>query len=130
MGNRPNVKGKTHQVVNHPFLYFMPSHLKLVKEVIALGWERYGGQFRIWGVTHFFENVFLASWESKCWEIPPQAIIHPCISFLTQLEIAGAFSLKFLLFSFIFPMDGNLIWAMLSGWDPPWAFLVWISSLT
>ena len=32
---------------------FMPSHLRLVKEVIALGWEVYGGQIRIWEVTHF-----------------------------------------------------------------------------
>ena len=48
-----------------PFLSFMLSHLKLVKEVISLGWERYGVQIRIWGVTHFLENVVLASWASK-----------------------------------------------------------------
>ena len=39
-----------------PFLSFIPSHLKLLKEVISLGWERYGGQIRIWGVTHFWKT--------------------------------------------------------------------------
>ena len=37
---------------------FMPIHLRLVKEVIALGWERYGGQIRIWEVTHFWKVCF------------------------------------------------------------------------
>ena len=78
-----------------PFLSFMPSHLKLVKEVISLGWERYGGQIRIWGVTHFWENVFLASWKSKCWKNAFPSHYSPMRYFLMQLEIDGAFSLTF-----------------------------------
>ena len=47
------------------------------------------GMGKVWrsksnlGSYPFLENVFLASWESKCWEIPSQAIIHPCVCFLT-----------------------------------------------
>ena len=106
----PNAKGKTHKAFKYLFLSFMPSHLKLVKEVIALGWERYRGQIRIWEVTHFWEKCVLASWESKCLEMPSQAIIHPCVFFLTQLEIAGAFSLTIWVVFFIPPWLGILFW--------------------
>ena len=106
----------------------MHSHLKLVKEIIGFGWERYGGQIQIWGVTHFWKTFFLASWKIKCWKIPSQGIIHPCGCFLTQMEIARVFSLTFLLL-FLFFHGWEFDWAMLSGWDPPWTFLLWFSSL-
>ena len=49
-GEKPNVKGKTHQTVNYPFcllvsiIYFCR---KLVELVNAWGWEEYGSQIRI-----------------------------------------------------------------------------------
>ena len=51
-------QGENPQSGQLPFLSFMPSHIKLVKEVISLGWERYGGQIRIWEVTHFWKVCF------------------------------------------------------------------------
>ena len=51
-------KGKTHKVVNYPFFPFVPSHLEVDEEVISLGWERYGGQIRIWEDTHFWKVCF------------------------------------------------------------------------
>ena len=50
--------GKTHQVVNHPFVSFCAQSLEVVGEVVSLGWERYGGQIRIWEVTHFLKVCF------------------------------------------------------------------------
>ena len=107
----------------------MPSHLKLVKKVIALGWERYGDQISIWGVTHFWENVFLDYWSSKCCETPSQAIYSP-IRLLPHVAGDSWGIVPHVFGCFLrFPMAGNLIWEMLSGWDPPWAFLLWFSSL-
>ena len=69
----------------------------------------YLGMGKVWssnsnlGSHPFFENVFLASWASKCLERNSQPIIHPCVCFLTQLEIDGAFSLVFLQISSFFP---------------------------
>ena len=58
------------------------------------------------GSHPFLGKCFLSSWASKGFEIPSQVIIDPCIFLLTQLEIAGAFSLMFLLFSSFFPWLG------------------------
>ena len=78
------------------------------------------GMGKVWrsnsnlGSHPFLENVFLDSWGSKCLEMHSQAIIHPCVCFLTQLDIARAFSLT--------------IWAVF--FIPPWlgiSFLVWMS---
>ena len=44
---------ETHKFSNYPFCLFVPTHLKVVEEVISLGWEMYGGQIRIWEATHF-----------------------------------------------------------------------------
>ena len=79
-------------MVNYPFFPFVPSYLKVVEEVTSLGWERYGGQIRILEVTHFGENIFLASWASKCLEMDAQAIIHTCLSFLTHSHSRWALS--------------------------------------
>ena len=83
----------------------MPSHLKLVKEVISLGWERYGGQNLNLGSHPFLESVFLTCGASKCLGMHTQAIIHPCLSFphpfhsrgnsLKQQQEDGALSLMF-----------------------------------
>ena len=45
------------------------------------------------GSHPFLENMFLDSWASKCLEMHSQAIIHPCVFFLMQLEIVEEFSL-------------------------------------
>ena len=67
-----------------PFYLFVLSHLKVVEEVISLGWERHGGQIQIWEVTHFWESVFLNCGAIKILGRHAQAIRHPWISFLTH----------------------------------------------
>ena len=44
--------------LSNTLFVFMPSHLRLVKEVISLGWARRGSQIRIRETTHFWENEF------------------------------------------------------------------------
>ena len=78
------------------------------------------------GSHPFLGKCVLAYWESKCLEMPSQAIIDPYVLFLTQLEIAGAFSFTFLLF-FHFSHGWEFDWEILSGWHPPLAFLLWYS---
>ena len=58
MGKIQMSKGKPIEWSTTIFVFYAQSS-KLVKEVIALGWEGYGGQIRIWGVTHFWKVCFL-----------------------------------------------------------------------
>ena len=50
----------------------MPSNLKLVKEVIALGWEGYGGQIRIGEAISIGKTCFLTCGETNAWEGMPK----------------------------------------------------------
>ena len=59
------------------FCLLVPIHLKVVEEVISLGWERHGGQIQIWEVTHFWKSVIFNCGESKSLERHAQAIMHP-----------------------------------------------------
>ena len=56
------------------FFLFVPSHLKVVEEVISLGWERHGGQIRIWEVTHFWKVCFLLVGQVKAWKGMPKPL--------------------------------------------------------
>ena len=72
-----NVKGKNPSSCQPPFLSFMPSHLKLVKEFIPLGWERYGGQIRIWGVTHFWKTFSWLLGQVNAGKCLPKPFLSP-----------------------------------------------------
>ena len=58
MGKIQMSKVKPIKLSTTPFCPFVPSHLKVVEEVISLGWERHGGQIRIWEVTYFWKVCF------------------------------------------------------------------------
>ena len=91
---------------HHGFSILCVVIYKLVGEINAWGWEEYGSQLRIWEATHFWKTCFWLLGQVNAWKGIPKPIIHPCVRFLTQLEIAGAFSLTFLLFSSFFPWLG------------------------
>ena len=84
------------------------------------------GMGKVWGSNSnlgsypFLENVFLASWATKCLEMPSQAIYSPMRFLLHVVGDSWGILPHVFVVSFIFPMVWNFIWEMLSGWDPPW----------
>ena len=74
MGKIQMSRGKTHQAFNYPFCLLCPVISKLVEKVISLGWERYGGQIRIWEVTHFWKVCFWNIGQVKSWEGMPKPL--------------------------------------------------------
>ena len=111
-GEKPNVKGRTHQSVSQlPILSFSPIIKfcqNVVELVIAWGWEEYGQQFRIWGKPIFGENQFwllgkvitqkcmpfYPTWmfftfgsSREAWELflPPCFLLAECSSFMIGL---------------------------------------------
>ena len=98
-------KGKPIKLSTTLFVFYAQSS-KIGEGSYCLGMGKVWRSNSNLGSYPFLENVSLASWASKCWEMPSQAIIHPCVCFLTQLEIAREFSLMFLLFPSFFPLMG------------------------
>ena len=77
----------------------VPNHPKVVELVNAWGWEEYGSQNSNWEATHFWENVFLTSWASKCLEMHAHPIFHPSV----WLSHAFWSSCTFSFMSWLFP---------------------------
>ena len=85
-------KGEPIKLSTTHFVFCAQSYRGWLGKVNAWGWEEYGSQIRIWEATHFWENAFLTSWESKFLEMHAQAIIHPYLSFLTHSHPRWALS--------------------------------------
>ena len=88
MGKIQMSRGKTIKLSTTLF-FFCSQSLEVVGEVISLGWERYGGQIRIWEVTHFLKTCFWILGQlnaGKC--IPKQFCTHAFHStpILTHVE--------------------------------------------
>ena len=92
----------------------MPSHPKVVELVDAWGWEEYGSQNSNWEATHFWENVFLNSWESKLLKMHAHSIVHPSVWLSHVLGSSCAFPFTVLVDFSIFPMVGNSFWVLLN----------------
>ena len=70
------------------------------------------GMGKVWrsnsnlGNHPFLEKVFLASWASKCLEMPSQAIRHPCVFLPHAARVSWGILPHVFVFIFIFPWLG------------------------
>ena len=86
----------------------------MVELVNAWGWEEYGSQNSNWEATHFWENVVLTSWESKCLEMHAHPIVHPSVWLSHILGSSYVFPFMVLVDFSIFPMVGNSFWVLMN----------------
>ena len=123
-GEKPNVKGRTHQTLNHPFflvcpiIYFFQKFIELVN---ARRWEEYGNQFRIWEATHFWKMCF---WLMR--QLNAQKYFPTHMAFTSSSSScfwsSYVFPIHVLAFFFIFTMDGKSIWKCSVTGLFPWNF--------
>ena len=73
-GEKPNVKGKIHKVVNYPFCLLCTVIQKLVGEVNAWGWEEYEIQILIWEANHFWKTCFWLVGKVNPWKCMPKPL--------------------------------------------------------
>ena len=67
-----------------PFCLLCQVTSRLVEKVISLGWGRYGGQIRIWEVTHFWKVCFWLVGQVNAWEGMPKPLCTHAFHFLTH----------------------------------------------
>ena len=80
---KPNVKGKTHKAVNHPFCIFVPIvyfFQKSVEEVIFLGMGKVWRSNSKWEDHPFWKNVFWLIGQVRAQKFIPLPFSQSCLA--------------------------------------------------